>query len=583
MPIAASDALFDRLAALNREFPPANWRELLAAEVFAEPAALVRALHPAKTRSDAVLLLAAALAVQVGDSDELDATYLQAMRPFWFTVATASLTDWQFWHSPRQPLRRLLHQLLLTGRSYSLSAHPASAQFPQRLHSRLNNLAEQAIAGAGPDNLLPLLKSLYALLRNVHDQQRHSDHRLLEQEDQSRRTLHAQADTSRAIRQAVWGQPVPASVVNFLDETWRKYLQLLHLKVGMQHPLWQQAIADIQAMVRFASEASPDELGKAVKTELPGLMRRIREAVAQTRTSEQGQRFPETFAALLAARARNLPDAGLPLGELLDEPDDVAAASSAASNRGAVPDRGESLLLKRGNDWLRVRVANHLDEGNYVLLADFAGSRVAAFSPNELHALMQEDKARVLPDRDPVQALLPQLPHLLKALLSSASDTQARQREQAEQQQQAAAEQAMRQREAVRAAEFAKRQQAEAAERAERIAEERRQAEQAALLATQQEKARALIATLRSGALVELRRDQEHFRACYLAMIRASDQHYLFVDRQGQKVAEHDIDALIQLVLVDGFRVVESGSALDNTLQNLVSERRQFLSDEDGS
>ena len=44
--------------------------------------------------------------------------------------------------TPRQPLRRLLHQLLLTGRSYDPSPHPASSQFPVRLRARLDKLAE---------------------------------------------------------------------------------------------------------------------------------------------------------------------------------------------------------------------------------------------------------------------------------------------------------------------------------------------------------------------------------------------------------------------------------------------------------
>ena len=582
MAIAASDALFSRLAALDREFPPPNWRDLLAAEAFAEPAALIRAMQPAKTRADAALLLAATLALQVQDSDELDPHYGQAMRPFWFAVATASLHDWQFWHSPRQPLRRLLHQLLLTGRSYSLSAHPASVQFPQRLFSRLGNLAEHAIAGAGPDNLLPLLKSLYSLLRNVHDQQRISDHRLLEQEDQSRRSQFAHADSGRAIRQLVWGQPVPASVVEFLDDTWRKYLQLLHLKVGMQHPLWQQAIQDIRLMVWLGSEASAEQVSQSVSGDLPGLLRRIREALAQVRADEAGQHFPETFAALLAARARSLPDAGLPLGELDDDPDDHNA-DRQPNPVGTGPERGESLLLRFGETWRRVRVVNSAHDRSYVLMADFAGSRVAAFTASELQALLQDDKARRLPDNDPVIAMLPRLPGLLRSLLDDAADHQARQREHAVHQQQQAALQAKRQRETDRAAEFAQRKQADATDRADRIAAGRQQAEQAALFAEQQEKARAIVASLRGGALVELRREDGHYRACYLAMIRASDHHYLFVDRQGQKIAEHDLDHLCALLLADNLRVMESGSTLDDTLQNLVSERRQYLSDEDGT
>ena len=580
---SASDGLFERLAAIPPASPDPSWRELLAAGAFAEPATLSRALGKGRDRNSIALLLAAQLAEQTAAGGELDDHFMQALQPFWFAVATVNLTDWQFWHSPRQPLRRVLHQLLLLGRGYSPSAHPATVQFPQRLQIRLQAMAEHAVAGVGSAQLLQSLKSLYALLRQTHELQRQSDHRLLEQEELNRRSLNAQTQVSRVIRQAVWGQPVPASVVSFLDETWRKYLYLLHLRGGMQDPVWQRAVTDIRLMVWLGSEASPQQLGDAVKGELPGLLRRIREALALTRTEPSAQNFPEVFAALLAARARNVPDAGLPLGELPDEPDD-ALAEPSNSRTDHLPARGSCLLLKRGeDDWLRVRVIAAPPQRDYLLLADFAGSRVAALSPAEWQQAMQEDRLRRLSDQDPVQQLLPRLPTLLQPLLEGAAEERARRKALAEQQEREAAVEAKRRREADREAAFELRKQQEASERAERIAEGRRRAKAEALLAQQQAKGRAIIASLRGGALVELRREEGQFRACYLAMIRASDQHYIFVDRQGRKVAELNHDALLQQLLEDGLRVIESGSALDNTLQNLVSERRQFLSDEDGS
>ena len=578
----SSDTLFSRLAALPPAGPAPSWPSLLAGDAFAEPAALIRALRPARDRPDAALLLAAMLAEQVAGNDDLDPHYLTALRPFWFTVATVNLTDWQFWHSPRQPLRRVLHQLLLLGRGYSLSPHPASAQFPQRLHNRLRNLSEQAVAGAGSAQLLASLKSLYELLRHAHDQQRQSDRRLLELEDQSRRSLHAQIQASRAIRQAVWSQPVPASVVSFLDETWRKYLYLLHLKLGMQHPQWQQAAEDIQRIVWLACEATPQQLSAEVNGQLPGLLRRIREALAQTRTDSDNQKFPEVFAALLAARARNVPDAGLPLGELPDEPDDQTDAAQD-SNRHDMPLRGACLLLKQGQVWQRVRVVSAPPPHDYVLLADFAGGRIAALSPTEWREAYSNGQIQPLPDHDPVMQLLPQLPGVLQPLLSSDSERRDRQQAEAAEQEKVAAAAAQRQREAQRAAVFEQRRQQEASERAERIANARREAEATALLKQQHQQATAMIDSLRGGALLELRRDDGQFRSCYLAMLRSADHIYVFVDRLGQKVAEHSKDELIALMLADGLRVIESGSTLDSALQNLVSERRQFLSDEEGS
>lgn len=576
---ASSNPLFTRLAALPPAAPGASWPNLLANDALAEPASLIRALQPAKERADVALLLATKLAEQIEASNELDPSYIQALRPFWFAVATVNLTDWQFWQSPRQPLRRVLNQLLQLGRGYSPSPHPASSQFPQRLHNRLRNLAEQAVAGAGSAVLLATLKSVYELLRQAHEQQRQSDRRLLELEEQNRRSLHAQSQASRAIRQAVWGQPVPASVVNFLDDTWRKYLYLIHLRLGMAHPQWQQAVTDIRIIVWLSCEASPIELNAAVSGELPGLLRRIREALAQTRTDAENQRFPEVFAALLAARARNVPDAGLPLGELPDEPEDQLGTVSDAGH--GLPARGTCLLLKQDEDWQRVRVIGAPPPLDYFLLADFAGGRIAALSPAELRRAWQDDRLRPLPNHDPVQLLLPQLSALLNPVLDRDHERREAIRQQAVAQEKQAAVAAQREREQQRAAEFERRRLLEAAERAERIANARRDAEAAEALARRQQQASQIVDSLRSGALVELRRDDGQFRSCYLAMIRASDHLYVFVDRLGQKIAEHQHDDLITLVLDGGVRVVESGSALDSALQNLVSERRQFLNEED--
>ncbi len=581
MTVQASEPMFLRLASLEREFPPGPWRKLLAANAFADPYALLRALQPAKTRADASLLLAAQLAALTAEQDDFDPLYLQAMQPFWFAVATSCLTDWQFWQTPRQPLRRLLHQLLLTGRSYTSSDHPASSQFPPRLQSRLLKLAELALSGAGPDNLLPVLKSIYELLRHVHEQQRHSDHRLVEQDAISRRSLHAEADASRAIRQVVWGQPVPASIVDFLDETWRKYLHLLHLKAGKQHPDWQQAVQDIQLMVWLGTEASPTELSSAVKGELPRLLRRIRQALAQTRSSESSQQFPEAFAALLAARVRNQPDAGLPLGELPDEPDTGLVAASLPAHQ--LPGHGRPMRLRDGERWQRCRVANHPDRDGYLMLADFAGQRLAALDFASLQQLQQDDRLQAIPDSDPVRLVLPHFPTLLKTLLSTAEASRDQQRERAAKEAALAERVALRQREAERNAEMSKRQQEEASARAEQIAAARAAAQAAARLAEQQAQGREQVLRLRPGAVVELRRPDGQLRPTHLAMIRASDNAYLFVDRQGQKVAEHPVDTLVQLVLSGDLRILEAGTELDNALQNLVSGRRQYLNDEEGT
>ncbi len=85
---------------------------------------------------------------------------------------------------------------------------------------------------------------------------------------------------------------------------------------------------------------------------------------------------------------------------------------------------------------------------------------------------------------------------------------------------------------------------------------------------------------LRAGAVVQIENSERKMRPAFLAMISGGNGQYVFVERNGRRVASLTQQEVVQALVENRLQVIESGSALDSTLSNMVKERRQFLQDE---
>ena len=548
---------------------PKAWLDYLQHPLLASPGEWLRQLPEPQTRFDYALRLGLLLGHQVEQHGHLDPALMKALAPMWLTFAASGLRDWAVWQVSRHPLRLILEQLVQIGRCYCPSEHAAARQFTQHLHGRLQTLAKQTLENNDLEASIPVLKSVLDLLQQLRDQQLEADKRLLEQRSQQARSTHAHSAVSRAIRHAVLGQPVSAVIIDFLDQHWRKYLYTVYLRFGMNDARWQQGLQDIELMVHLSSFASAEELKAKQKSVLAPLLKRLTEALNQIHLPPGiALGFTQEFTDILKGRARNHPAAGLPLGEW-PEDEDLAdqdrRSAPAYSDDG--PTLGQTIIINLPNKPERARVIEVDHSHDEILLADFGGQLVLATDHGQWHRHREHGELTPCPEHHPFDFLQMELSPVIDALIQHNENLLAQQKNKRRQQ-----------REAEIAASIEQRKQADATARAARIATQQAEHKRQEQL----QKAKQIVSQLRSGALVQLPDSRGVSRPCYLALIDAEKSLHVFVDRQGKKLAELDLDALSKLLLEEKLKIMESGSALDSALKGLIAERRQFLQEEDG-
>ncbi len=560
----------ERLIALDGEHPstetiPASWRQWHSSQSFAE---LTPTLSQPPLRPESALLLTLQWQHHAIDVLHLHPHFVTATQSFWWAIATTLLRDWSLFLSSRHPLTFVAEQLLLWGRVYE-PGNSAAAKELKTLENLCRDIAQQAFVK--PEAMMQALKRLHEHLQQLQQLQRHNDRQLLLQEEKERRSNNCQAAVSRVIRRAIYGHPVPALITDFLDTTWRRYLYQIYLQHGMEDASWQQAVHDLELLVWLGGEASADEVKAAQKTHFISLRDRLRAAVTHLRQETQLRvDFFTELDFLIDARARNAPDAGLPLGELPFDDDDEHVNSPTHNVRelSQLPLQvGDAIWFTWQGKTVRARLIE-LDQVNEaLLLADCWGDKVATVSREQFAQLYERDEFVVMPEPALVQWAADKLTPLLEKAWQAAESTKresvaARRRE----------------REAEMAAQLDERRKQEAAMRAERVAQARQEAEEK----QKRQFAEQQIDGLRSGAMLHLSLNKGPPRNCFLALINARTGLYVVVDRQGQRIAELPRQQMVDLLLTRQLEILESGSALNtSSLSELVRERREFLNDSD--
>jgi hypothetical protein len=201
-----------------------------------------------------------------------------------------------------------------------------------------------------------------------------------------------------------------------------------------------------------------------------------------------------------------------------------------------------------------------------ILIGDFTGHLLASLSQRQYLQAREQQRFQLIPELSVFEETEPDLVPGVNALLLHSEQELKRRRHQQRSRREAEIE-----------ASITARRQQEASQRAEKIAKARAAQLRAQLEAAADQK----IASLRSGALVQLGDAAGQLRPCYLALIDDDNDQYLFVDRQGRKLATHTRAELVQQLCDEQFKVMESGSALDHALQDLITERRQYLQEDE--
>lgn len=566
MPTSFSHCL-ERLIAIDgvntpSHAPPAQWTVWRGSTAFSD---LTPTLSQPPQRHELALLLALQWQHHSSENLHLHPHFIAASQHFWWALAVTLLHDWSPFLSSRHPLTFVAEQLLDWGRGYEPLATPESTREWQTLDALCRDIAAQAVSKSAA--MMQAIKQLHEHLQQLQQRQRQNDKRLLLNEEKERRSHNCQAAVSRVLRRAIYGQPVPALITDFLDSTWRRYLYQRYLQHGMEGDEWQHAVRDLELLVWLGSDASADEVKAAAASHYPALRERLRAAIATLRhDAPLRMDFFSELDYLIEARARNAPDAGLPLGELPFDDEDDDNAYSPRHELTSLPIRiGQIVMLNVNGEQRRARLLEIDHVNDALLFADALGGKIANLTRQQFSQRHERGDAALIAEPNLVQSAADKLTPLLEQALVAAESGQ---REQLATRR--------REREAEMAAQFDERRKHEAHARAERVARAKQEAEDA----QKRESATQQIDQLRSGAMLHLSLNSSAPRTCFLAFINAQSDHFVIVDRQGQRIADLLRQQMIDLYLTRQLDILESGTALNTRgLSDLVRERREFLND----
>ncbi len=549
-----------------------QWQQRYPLDVFRQPEKMLMGTD-VRHRGDLALLLTAQAASWLNDKKWLAGEFSTVFAPYWWLLAVASVSRDACWLHPSHPIVVVFEQLLLYGRSFQ--PHPQLQNLLANLGRLINDVARAS--ATGEDSALQAgLKQIQQLLNEQRQHIAENDRQLLAKEMHLLRSTHVHSAVTRAIRFAMHGKSPHAKILGFIDDVWRKYLSVIYLRVGLENDEWDRAMADIDMMLWLSDGATADEVRRALDYDVAQLIERLRKASSSIRGVDQlVDAFIDWFTSMVGDRAAELPvevDFGLGLD---DGAVNLASLStftaSGLSDEESLLQRlrncksGDAIQIKTFEGWKRARFVDVDLAHDVYLIGDNLGNRLAAMGrremANSIHAgkLALVDSGPFLVHVEPILApIVEQLAVRWRDEYMAKLDAQKRAQE------------------AKIMAELEARRKQEAEQRAARVAAARAQADYEQRV----QHCRELAKRLRAGAMVQIENAEGKLRPAFLAMVSGGNGQYVFVERNGRRVASLPLDDVIAAMIENRLQVIESGSAIDATLSNMVKERRQFLQEE---
>lgn len=464
------------------------------------------------------------------------------------------------WAQPDRPLRALIEHAAGLLRGFDVRSGRRVEQLPQRIHELLANAVQLRDLSGAAAGLSTLARELAAEVRPIEQQ-------LVQKDRDQRRREDAAKHTARLLDEHIGIRPLPAFARRYFDGELRKLMQILHvqgearaadlalLTGALDHLLWALTEADADSLKR--------EYGARVALPQATLLELMAGVQDSARPSELFfAALEEHLFAIISGHKPADDDTWLPQGD--DSDAGSWTLASDASLRARALRVGDWLELATDAGPVRARLLDKdLHRGIY-LFANLSGLRVARYTQAEMVERLEQGQARILDSR-------PLFIACQGALVEAIENRILRLQEEA-----LARAEAAKQAEAERLrAELAKAQAHLAAERARRQAELKARAE-AEARARLIDDCKRECAKLQSGAWVSVQQDGGWLRA-QLAVVLARSGERLFVDDGGRKVLQADLDRLACLLADQQLRISDHGKALDETLRQMVQDRRQHL------
>ncbi len=405
-----------------------------------------------------------------------------------------------------------------------------------------------------------------------------------------------------AINSTLAGKQVPAVFSEFCLGPWQDEMRLYLIQNGVENEAWLRGQKLLETLARSFRIARSDEERQRLYSVVPKLGSEFEQHIADI--SSQPEKYQPVVSAIEAAHIQVLKGEAVECVTVkpLETPDGIAGVATSVSGelKKKAQEIGEgqwlSYQLESGKK-IRCKLLVKILETDQSLFVNRNGLKVLQKSIDELAYCLSVKIVKILPGalsimqayQQSVRSVLADYEsrqqEIRQALTIKAEEERkiAEQKEEELKAQQAekiarelAAAKAKREAEAIK----------QAREMAEREEKKRQEQEQNEIL--QQEKnareketdqlrrmARLSLDSMSLGSWVEILGAEDEKKTCKLAVKVNSTRKFIFVDSNGQKVAELYRDDLVEMILAKKAKILEQSDHFEDRLAKVVSSLRR--------
>jgi len=543
-----------------------------------------------------ILRLSDSVFQHLGSGADLDPMAQQVLGGLQPAIASQWLADPQSMLTRSQPVRKLFELLVRVTRGLDCQAG-------QRAFSLASEIRQHLFDSVGrvPQDGAALIDSMAQLTELLNHHQREirlQEQRLIEQERGNIHLGDARQIVAGEIRQRIQGQLLPRSLIQFLNETWSRYLQATYLSEGIASADWKAGLDTISELVWSVTTREPDALRTGYTERVNPMLVSLRHGADSVQSGSQTlESFIEQLDAVhFAIMAGEEPDPA-ELTRVPAEPQQTQSATIEPPSDPPARHLGETLHLRPG-EWFRwhdsegtrrCRLVENDRSLGHLLFGNLSGIRVVRLGHAEAAEALETGRLQPI-DKAPVfDRLLGLALKDWRALLERRVQELARNlRERHQREDQACIETAAQEEQAHREAEAREQERIDVEALAEEgirqeVQHQALEAAEAGRRARQEAREKAIaqrtheMRRLQPGAIVELINDHDRPVTCKLALVLRSSRKMVFVDHIGRRVAELQPEQLAARVVEGSAEVRDFGTAFDESLHQLIKARSDAM------
>lgn len=467
-----------------------------------------------------------------------------------------------------------LYQLYASACRQAYTWYPLKGRIPQALPQRIaTTLAELTqLPPRDSDRLAHLAQSLEHNYQQEATRATKAEKRCCESETGTIKVLAAQRQVISHINQSLAGRWLPASCTDFIQGALREELQYVVINQGREAPLWLRW-RGILSSFSWMFVADRSQLDKQrLYEEVPRISSFLeRTPVLQTCQPQRYREFADELGHILLLLLKNEPlgdteVAPIPLGNELGNI--KTRVSQTLLNRAEHLKEGDWFIFHNDRQQdIRIKLALKIPDTDQLLFTNRYGHKALQKSIEEFVLCLSSGIARPLYYQPPFTLALPLAitEHLQQ--LAREQATKAEPRREAHSHATATA--------ATNSSSTPN----QGKKNARQAAAIKAQREAAALVeptpASAKKHNATLVEKLVIGAWVQLPAKDKSPMHCKLAVHIRSSGKYIFVDRNGTKVAEHNRESLMSLQQQGTFKLLKQGERFDDQLAKVIRGLRK--------